>query len=153
MTQEEKNLLIEVLVAFLPYEIKVQVCNITDYTPVLKGIIGDEIFVQFDYARPIKNGDSTYNIIKDKVKPYLRPLSSMTEEEKKELSKKYVYSICGNRIHAHYHSEGYWDDDTELDSDGWEDLFNWLNAHHFDYRGLIEKGLALPAPEGMYNTK
>lgn len=28
---------------------------------------------------------------------------------------------------------------------------DWLNAHHFDYRGLIEKGLALEAPEGMYN--
>jgi hypothetical protein len=28
---------------------------------------------------------------------------------------------------------------------------DWLNAHHFDYRGLIEKGLAIEAPEGMYN--
>jgi hypothetical protein len=32
---------------------------------------------------------------------------------------------------------------------GWEH-YDWLNAHHFDYRGLIEKGLALEAPEGMY---
>jgi hypothetical protein len=30
------------------------------------------------------------------------------------------------------------------------ETFDWLNAHHFDYRGLIEKGLALEAPEGMY---
>lgn len=30
---------------------------------------------------------------------------------------------------------------------------DWLNAHHFDYRGLIEKGLALEAPEGMYKTE
>jgi predicted AlkP superfamily phosphohydrolase/phosphomutase len=29
-------------------------------------------------------------------------------------------------------------------------VIDWLNAHHFDYRGLIEKGLALEAPEGMY---
>lgn len=29
-------------------------------------------------------------------------------------------------------------------------VFDWLNAHHFDYRGLIEKGLALEAPEEMY---
>ena len=31
------------------------------------------------------------------------------------------------------------------------DLFDYLNAHHFDYRGLIEKDLALEVPEGMYN--
>ena len=30
------------------------------------------------------------------------------------------------------------------------EAIDWLNAHHFDYRGLIEKGLALEAPEGMY---
>jgi hypothetical protein len=30
-------------------------------------------------------------------------------------------------------------------------VIDWFNAHHFDYRGLIERGLALEAPEGMYN--
>ena len=30
------------------------------------------------------------------------------------------------------------------------EIIDWLNAHRFDYRGLIEKGLALEAPEGMY---
>lgn len=49
-------------------------------------------------------------------KPYLRPMSSMTEEEEKE----------------------------------YEHLVAWHNAHHFDYRGLIERGLALKASEGMY---
>ena len=86
----------------------------------------------------------------DTFKPYLRPMSSMTEEEKKELSTKYVFNIFGNRITAHYHSDGYWDDDIELDSEGWKDLFDWFKEHHFDYRGLIEKGLAIEAPENMY---
>ena len=31
-------------------------------------------------------------------------------------------------------------------------VIGWLNAHHFDYRGLIERGLALEAPEGMYTV-
>jgi hypothetical protein len=31
-----------------------------------------------------------------------------------------------------------------------DSVLDWLNAHHFDYRGLIEKGLALEAPKGMY---
>jgi hypothetical protein len=44
-----------------------------------------------------------------------------------------------------YHKEGHC-------SSGWATaLVDWLNAHHFDYRGLIEKGLALEAPEGMYD--
>ena len=54
--------------------------------------------------------------------PFLRPMSSMTEEERKYLQKlPFPY-----------------------------DFVDWLNAHHFDYRGLIEKGLALEAPKGMY---
>ena len=32
-------------------------------------------------------------------------------------------------------------------------ISDWLNAHHLDYRGLIEKGLALEAPEGIYKTE
>ena len=32
-----------------------------------------------------------------------------------------------------------------------EDYLDWLNAHHFDYRGLIERGLAIEAPKEMYN--
>jgi len=65
----------------------------------------------------------------DEVKPYLRPMSSMTEEEEKEFQE----------IKLSYH----FDEDSYI-------LFDWLNAHHFDYRGLIEKGLALEATEGMY---
>ena len=129
MKQEEKNLLIGVLAALLPYEIKVQVCNITDYTPVLKGIIGDEIFVQFDYARPIKNGDSTYNVIKDNVKPYLRPMSSMTEEERNEYNDIYQ---C--RCHEKSAIR----------------LTTLCYSHHLDINGLIEKGLAIEAPKDMY---
>jgi hypothetical protein len=43
--------------------------------------------------------------------------------------------------------------DLEDDGDGLNHLYDWLNAHHFDYRGLIEKGLALEAPKDMYNIK
>lgn len=139
MTQEEKNLLIGVLAALLPYEIKVQVCNITDYTPVLKGIIGDEIFVQFDYARPLKNGDSTYNIIKDKVKPYLRPMSSMTEEEKS------LFLDLRNALT--YQENG------EYDLDDFNELNNFLNKRKLDRYDLIDMGIALEAPKGMYNFK
>jgi hypothetical protein len=63
--------------------------------------------------------------------PYLRPMSSMTEEEIKEFYKieniipKMGY-ICPSK-------------DWHFTTNG----FDWLNANHFDYRGLIEKGLAI----------
>lgn len=63
-------------------------------------------------------------------KPYLRPMSSMTVDE------IVTYSI----YHDNPQNIGY-------------GLIDWLNAHHFDYRGLIPMGLALEAPEGMYRTK
>ena len=72
---------------------------------------------------------SSWNSTEDsEFLPYLRPMSSMTEEERKEhnshrLSKWSTYSeYCANVI-------------------------DWLNAHHFDYRGLIEKGLAIAITE------
>ena len=70
-------------------------------------------------------------------KPYLRPMSSMTEWERHD------YMCLQRSTHTRYNYTYY---DT-LES------IDWLNAHHFDYRGLIEKGLAIEAPEGMYNVK
>jgi hypothetical protein len=67
-------------------------------------------------------------------KPYLRPMSSMTKEEKEEYDALF-----------YIHSDG------ETYCENWE-WVDWMNAHHFDYRGLIEKGLVLPAPEGVYKT-
>jgi hypothetical protein len=93
---------------------------------------------------------STWTTDIDKVKPYLRSLSSMTEEEKEELSKRYVWSIRSGQIQIRYHSEGCWDDETECSTEEYIILFDWLNKHHLDYRGLINLGLALEAPKGMY---
>lgn len=136
MTQEEKQLLLKDLSARLTYGVKVQVCGIEDYNPILKGIIGDECFVQFDYIlNPVKNGDSTYNIVLDKVKPYLRPISSMTEDEKKIYMSKQsvIFDFKGNKLYVdNYHS------------------LDYLNSIHVDYRGLIEKRLALEAPKDIY---
>lgn len=72
------------------------------------------------------------------VKPYLRPISSMTEKEKK-VYKEISHHLCDIIPAKH--------------------LIDWLNAHHFDYRitddgrTMIEAGLALPAPEGMYKIE
>jgi len=106
--------------------------------------LGDDLFLQFDYiTKPIKNGDSTYNLIEDNIKPYLRPMSDMTEKEKDEY----------NRFIFDYEYDDYWNPGKYRDAVEvymMDELIDWLNAHYFDYRNLIERGLALPAPEGMY---
>lgn len=72
----------------------------------------------------------------EEFKPYLRPMSSMTKKEHDE------YSVLYQRVY-------YKDSPIELDLN---DIIDWLNAHHFDYRGLIPMGLALEALEGMYES-
>jgi len=72
-------------------------------------------------------------------KPYLRPMESMTEEEQKEFVQFHCVKICPIVI----------TDMLTLDNES--KMFDWLNANRFDFRGLIPMGLALPAPEGMYN--
>ena len=128
MTQEEKQLLLKDLCARLPYRINV----LTEDND--KGhIVGvDDTENGVFEIHIIEDGDSyTCDESIEKFKPYLRPISSMTEEEKKELN---------NVLEFQYYS----DDSCMCEST------DWLNAHHIDYRGLIEKGLALEAPEGMY---
>ena len=122
MTKEEKQLLLKDICARLSYGVKVDHFGVTrDLLGVITSSFPSEIvMVGYD------SNDYEDSVIED-IKPYLRPLWSLTEEEDNEL--KYV--TMGN---------------YGVDVD-------WLNEHHFDYRGLIEKGLALEAPEDMYKTK
>lgn len=123
MTQEEKQLLLKDLCARLLYGVKFA-CNKNVYTAKgLDLIVTDE--GDWEYAVTAK-GIEPIEI--DFVKPYLRPMDSMTEEEKIDFQSFFNY------------------DGIEYP----EEYIDWLNAHYFDYRGLIEKGLALEATEGMY---
>ena len=110
MEQKLKDLLVKDLCARLPYGVK---CNInfnqkdgTLTTELLQGVMIDSI----------------------SVKPYLRPMSSMTEEERKEYERFSHFSIGLAPI-----------------------LMDWFYSHHLDCCGLIEKGLALEAPKDMYD--
>ena len=123
MTQQEKQLLLKDLCARIPYHTLVCL-NPGAYnkpeTCLLCGVDGEEVYLNVD--------SDTFRI--DHIKPYLRPMSSMTEED------KVIYSI----YHDNPQNIGY-------------GLIDWLNELHFDYRRLIEKGLALEAPEGMYKIE
>ena len=126
MTQKEKQLLLIDLCARLPY-----------HTMVLMGDGAIESLINVNVDTYICNG------LKGLPKPYLRPMSSMTEEERKEFDK--VLKSCNDKVFACPEKERrykFFDAEQE----------DFMNAHHFDYRGLIEKGLALEAPEGMYKN-
>lgn len=120
MTHEEELLLIKEISARLSYGLKVNFISIDHICTVIGVVISSRHpRVELDYG-PI--------LLLKHIKPYLRPLSSMTEEEEKE------YENC------------FQSDDTTAATL----LVDFYNKHHFDYRGLIENGLAIEAPEGMY---
>lgn len=135
MTEIDKQLLLQDLCTRLPY--RPYVWNAGKGTSELT--IGNTYFINLLYG----SGDYPDS----PLKPYLRPMSSMTNEEMKSMPKPFKLQPNG-RISSY-------DVDFALEVVHYEavELTEWLNSHHFDYRGLIEKGLALPAPEGMYNTK
>ena len=112
MTQQEKQLLLKDLCARMPYGVNVR--NVK---------MGFDIYDFNHNVKEIKTLIEEYGI-----SPYLRPMSSMTDED---------WNIFDSLAREPMQIE----------------LFEWLNSHHLDYRGLIEKGLALEAPEGMYKIK
>lgn len=109
MKKEDKDLLLQDLSARLPYGVKVEI--IKNYQSGIYTLYPSDI-------------DSFKHNFQD-IKPYLRPMSSMTEEEIRAL---------GARVKINP-AEG----------------LDYLNANHFDYRGLIPMGLAIEAPKDMYN--
>ena len=136
MTQDDKELLLQDLCGRLLYGVR---CEVYNRIGILDEISSYGIGVTY------ANGQDTTCRI-DECKPYLFPLSSMTEGQKKELDEKFnVIWIGQYNIQIHYHSQGYWDTDLEVDFQDWLWLINWLNKNHFDYRGLIDKGLAINA--------
>ena len=128
MTQEDKELLLRDLCARLPYGVKIELtwwvmgegtCINTTLEPDhIEQLLNDE------------DGDT-------EIKPYLFPLSSMTEEQHNEFF-SYYHDIEMAEVKASgdYLKAAYIGDDAK---------YSWLNKNHFDWKGLIEKGLAIDA--------
>ncbi len=114
MTQEEKKLLLIDLCAREPYHPRIQVFN-QGYEGFQDG--------EFDTNLWLHHIDA-FRFDRIEIWPYLRPMSSLTEEETLEFVKTTIKTPDGYPM---------WTTDS----------YDWLNAHHFDYRGLIPMGLAL----------
>jgi len=117
MTEEEKQLLLKDLCARLPYYVNVNILDNWSYDNL------PPYHRSFDVD--IIDGIRTNRYT---VKPYLRSMSSMTEEEKEEF-------ISFNGTDGCYIK-----------------TMDFCHKHHLDNRGLIPMGLAIEAPEGMYKT-
>jgi len=170
MKKEDKELLLKDLCARLQCGVKVY--NTTFKEPTIMTLYGkassDVFLMEETYTSVGVDGDDFgffnkrhYTGCVDFIKPFLRPMSSMTEEEAKEIAILHdIKDILSIKITDEY-IEVVVDDgfcSTEIRMIWYDEIissikiFDWLNKHHFDYRGLIEKGLALEAPEGMYNV-
>ena len=124
MTQEEeKNLLLKDLCTRLPYGVRYR--HFTWNDEYGETYIAAQIY-SINTDGYVKNCHDDETVYIDNVRPYLFPLSSMTEEQKKEYQ---------------YITERWMNDPAYSISDS----IDWLNKNHFDYRGLIEKGLAIDA--------
>jgi hypothetical protein len=144
MIPEYKNLLIKDLTARLSYGVKCKILG-TNETKILSSVRHDWENTLFDFWEDDRKIQYDYQLYLSEFKPYLFPLLSMTEEQKEELFFNYI------------HNDIYFDDFTDyfLAGELWHDicvsidslpgLIDWLNKNHLDYRGLIEKGLALDA--------
>ena len=169
MKQEDKELLLKDLCARLPYGLQVQFFdekekeNKIDKVQEVYQTLNPEIYT------------SQYGLICDNCKLLLRPFTNITEEEVMEWAKmKYgenseeVKNFVSWKIFRYdtsctvdikffveteYGQQGY-STIFRISSDDCESIefFDWLNAHHFDYRGLIRKKLALPADNMIYSN-
>lgn len=123
MTQEEKDLLLKDLCSRLPYGVKVRyssydrfiTCTLHSINPVYNNV---DLWSKNACFSPVSIS---------KIKPYLFPLSSMTEEQKDEFDRLYTY-------------------DALIVEPQWK-LIDFCNKHNLDYRGLIPMGLAIDATD------
>lgn len=117
---EEKNLIFKDVCGRIPYHVHVQ--------------LNDNIH-SYPFCENHAKHFWGYTI----VKPYLFPLSSMNEEQKKEspLGPSILDAFIDGRISLF--------EDEELTVGEIIEMIDWFNKNHFDYRGLIEKGLAIDA--------
>lgn len=149
MTLQDKQLLLVDICGKLPYGVKV----------LYKGEVKEIQYIEPLYNELKLLDTSFYTIGIEEVKPYLRPIPSMTEEEKEELLNHVLGGECVEYFHIAY------DCSIDGNQEAEQDLYNlnlhwinfgplttasyidWLNKKMFDFRGLIPKSLALSTEE------
>ena len=122
MTKEDRERLLKDLGGRLPYGVKI--------LDIPANVVGKLFLISTTDTVQYETADDTGMQTLYNIKPYLLPLSSMTEEEQRTLD-----SMC-NGVEMVSRLSG-----LKM----FDKAFNWLDENHFDYRGFIEKGLAIDA--------
>ena len=133
MIQEDKELLLKDLCARLTYGVKVKIYNeaLLNYGEGEIGIIDGKEVSEDDHFT-INTKTDRWIISINEFKPYLRPMTCMTDEEKADIEWYYRNS--------------------QVDKKDISNCIDYFNSHHLDYHNLIPMGLALEAKEGMYEV-
>lgn len=141
MKQEDKELLLRDLCARLPYGVKVSKV-VEDWTSdphPIRSINLNNIIVE---DGEFEDGTPDIDIWDyEDIKPYLFPLSSMTDEQRDELFIVVLEEQVSVSKYDFIDMTGY----SEVPMDYVLDAIDWLNKNHFDYRGLIPMNLAIDA--------
>ena len=160
MTQKEKELLLKELCARLPYSTKYEVDGFKPNVKCRNGKLDDNAW---DSISLIIDTESEYHelchikhinpdgiiyhnyVHFSRLKPYLFPISSMTDEQMHDFFCRFVVNEIDYIDFKHYYVEqNRWNKIFTTISDCVE-VVDWFNKNHFDYRGLIEKELAMDA--------
>ena len=130
MTQEEKQILLQDICARLPYLETWVRYEDKDY--VVTGYGHGRVSL---LPSVVSSAVGPCPLVEE-VRPYLRTMSSMTQEERREYCNE-----CNKVLLMRYRAENHYP------------VTDWLLSHHFDFRGLIPMGLALEATADMYKTE
>ena len=149
MTQEDKNLLLKDLCARLDTNLVCSIYRTDDEgvgyrNEVLHGYCKGDIWYEFYFREDCSIGIDNVS----KIKPYLFPLSSMTEEMLEELNTNGLFKYRDTIANvSHLESKNGISEEiyTYIDIESISALIEFFHSHHIDYRGLIEKGLAIDA--------
>ena len=143
MTQEDKELLLKDLCARLPYGVK---CIVTKsrIEEGQKGDVGKIGWVCLEVVDCIGDREPFFSEFGN-FKPYLFPLSSMNEEQCYKFYCGFVENETDYNDFKKYYFDGCLWSKVLTSINDCSDIIDWFNKNHFDYRDLIEKGLAIDA--------
>ena len=137
MTQEDKELLIKDLCARLPYRIKASYYGAEEEREIWDEIESVTLDGYVDIGQ--------YSLSIEHIKPYLFPMSSMTDDQCCDFYYRFVENETDYNDFKKYYFDGCLWHKILTSINDCCDIIDWFNKNHFDYRGLIEKGLAIDA--------